>query len=168
MVLPNMCINYHIGESLCMISVTPSTPNKPRDFGVAILLGAVASIPAGYPSTGELTQAVLAGEGVYRHTDGRYYLRESSRPSGCRYVKASREILKALLRILEDKSPNVSGRPPNYEDLIYLLSQLHDHHFGEVDNSALGPFVAATRPVLEAALKRLQDSLASISCDPSN
>ena len=40
---------------------------------VAFLLGAGVSIPAGLPSTVQITEQVLSGAGVIRHTDGNYY-----------------------------------------------------------------------------------------------
>jgi hypothetical protein len=40
---------------------------------VAFLLGSGISIPAGMPSTREITDQVLSGEGVMRQTDGNYY-----------------------------------------------------------------------------------------------
>ena len=40
---------------------------------IVFLFGAGVSIPAGMPSTADITQRVLCGDGVARHTDGSYY-----------------------------------------------------------------------------------------------
>ena len=42
-------------------------------MNITFLLGAGASIPAGYSSTECLTDKVLASEGYFRHTDGNFY-----------------------------------------------------------------------------------------------
>ena len=47
----------------------------------AILLGAGSSLAAGFPSTQHLTDLVLSGEGVWRHTDEVYYTAVPSNPS---------------------------------------------------------------------------------------
>ena len=43
-------------------------------MNTAILLGAGASVAAGFPSTNNLTERVLSGTGGKRHTDGSYFV----------------------------------------------------------------------------------------------
>ena len=45
----------------------------------AILLGAGSSVPAGFPPTRCLTDLVLSGKGVERHSSGSYQLRGGGR-----------------------------------------------------------------------------------------
>ena len=42
------------------------------------LFGSGISVPAKFPNAAELTERVLSGEGVIRHTDGIYYLNKDS------------------------------------------------------------------------------------------
>ena len=41
---------------------------------VSFLLGSGVSIPAGMPSVKDITERVLSGMEIYRHTDGKYYI----------------------------------------------------------------------------------------------
>lgn len=42
---------------------------------IAFLLGSGISLRAGMPSTSDITEQVLSGEGVTFHSDGTYYFR---------------------------------------------------------------------------------------------
>lgn len=43
---------------------------------VSFLFGSGVSIPAGMPSVSQITEKVLSGNGVMRHTDGNYYFNQ--------------------------------------------------------------------------------------------
>ena len=107
----------------------------------AILLGAGASIPAGFPSTCCITKQVLSGNGAYRHTDATYSFRQegTSQPPD-----RSAALTTNLVRYYHSEAERYysvrSGRPSNYEDLFYLAHQIHSEVFGEAENPALRAF----------------------------
>ena len=57
----------------------------------AILLGAGSSVPAGFPPTRCLTDLVLSGKGVERHSSGSYQLTGGAEPmtGAARYTISS-------------------------------------------------------------------------------
>ena len=106
----------------------------------AILLGAGSSLPAGYPSTRCLTDRVLSGNGVKRHTDR------------TRFVNC---MVRRLHAEAERYFSARNERPANYEDLFYLAEQLSDEVLGEMENPAVCPFITKLKadmsPLVEAA-----------------
>ena len=106
----------------------------------AILLGAGSSLPAGYPSTRCLTDRVLSGNGVKRHTDR------------TRFVNC---MVRRLHAEAERYFSAKSERPANYEDLFYLAEQLSDEVLGQMENPAVYPFFTKLKadmsPLVEAA-----------------
>ena len=114
--------------------------NESAHMKTAILLGAGSSLPAGYPSTRCLTDRVLSGNGVKRHTDRTRFVNCMVRrlhAEAERYFSAKRE------------------RPANYEDLFYLAEQLSDEVLGQMENPAVYPFFTKLKadmsPLVEAA-----------------
>ncbi len=107
-----------------------------KKINVALLLGAGASIPAGYPSTEALTRLILSGENVRYHTDQAFYLEEAPQ-GGCEYVKLSIEAITVLIGEIEGFYKKFFGRAPNYEEIYYVASQFSDFQTGELDNPAL-------------------------------
>lgn len=109
----------------------------------AILLGAGSSIPAGFPSTQRLTDLVLSGDVVKRHTDGSYY-----RSSEGEVPASGAEILvTSMVQRLYDEAEryfDAGGDRPNYEDLFYLAKQASDER-GEAENPAIRSFVDKLR-----------------------
>lgn len=130
-------------------------------MNTAFLLGSGASIRAGFPSTAELTQAVLSGDGYARHSDGSYY-----KGPGCYehagipdfHVPHMSRLLRWLSCQLFEYCNERLGRAVNYEDLYYLLEQIHHEELGELDN----PFVRDARshimPKLCECAKRISRS----------
>lgn len=137
---------------------------KPR---AAVLLGAGSSIPAGYPTTDELTRRVLSGNGASRHTDGTFYLSGTSVDTRSEHVKVVAATVNAYQAEIESFFRRRYGRPVNYEDLYYLASQLADHEEGELDNPGLcrllqhfGPqFVELIRRAALSDITTLRDLL---------
>ena len=88
----------------------------------AILLGAGSSLPAGFRSTRCLTDRVLTGAGVERHSDGTYYLNGSGAP-----IEGTVRLANCVARRLHAEAERYfsvnSARPANYEDLFYLAKQ---------------------------------------------
>ena len=119
----------------------------------AILLGAGSSLPAGYPSTQCLTNLVLSGNGVKRHSDLTYSIDGTTPPTGV--VRLANCMARRLHAEAERCFSARDERPANYEDLFYLAKQVSDEAMGQMENPAIYPFITKLRahmsPLVEAA-----------------
>ena len=109
---------------------------------VAFLLSSGVSIPAGMPSTPDITGQVLSGRGIRRHTDTTYgfgeplYAHAGFEDEYLPRVLRLLEILKAQVDEYYDYEPR---HPANYEDLYFLARQICDSESGEYYNPAVQP-----------------------------
>ena len=109
---------------------------------ISFLLGAGASIPAGYSSTKRLTKKIMAPRGYTRHTAGYYIADPDNQKNDLTYTTpVVRRIIRWLFMrtqeyFLYDEEP----KEPNYEDLYYLASQLRDDAT-ELENPAVLPLI---------------------------
>ena len=119
----------------------------------AILLGSGASVPASFPTTQGLTDLILSGKGVERHTDGSYFI-NSKLPMSCAVELANRMVCW-LFAEAERYSAARNKRPINYETLFYLAKQASDEASGEMENPAIHRFMTEAKsdmlPLVEAA-----------------
>ena len=106
---------------------------------VTILLGSGSSLPAGLPSTDELTRKVRTGDGIMRHTDGVYRFSQDPAPSewNARVLLLTNALFSEIAAYYSDRPTH----PVNYENCCYVTTQLHDAESGEFDNPALMPLV---------------------------
>ena len=104
----------------------------------AILLGAGSSLPAEFPSTRAITDLVLSGEGVWRHSDGSYFT-DGSHPPDHKTRLANRMVIRLYAEVKRYYLSSAK-RPPNYEDLQYIAGQVYDEETGEMDNPAVRLF----------------------------
>lgn len=114
------------------------------------LLGSGISIPSHFPSTSEITDQVMSGKNIFRHTDSRYYISQSlndyEKSITEKYLKAIKHLLSVLMILMtEYMKPEV----PNYEILYYLVNQLHDFESGESVNIAIHPFINEVKHKLQ-------------------
>lgn len=124
------------------------------DIKTAILLGAGSSIPAGFPSTQSLTNQVLSGHGVWRHTDASYYISNAKKTP-----TEDMLVVRSMARLLHAEAERYysiyAERQTNYEDLFYLARQVSDDLGGEMENPAVRRFVKSLRadimPLIEIA-----------------
>ena len=128
-------------------------PSANRD--VAFLLGSGASIPSGYPSTSALTETVLRGTHVMRHTDGCYYRGKQPESFPFNYVGAIVPLLAEVKEIADSSLVPQRGYGANYEDILYVLIQLNEHLSGEIENPVLEPFLEAMRPRISECARRI-------------
>ena len=128
---------------------------------VSFLLGSGISIPAEMPSLTTITERVLSGSGVVRHTDGRYYLGGPDRDIMTGYVERCVEFLKILCSEIEKyyKSRPYHKSPPNYEDLYYVAFQIYESEVGAHDNPVVQPFVDRILPDIKRLLVGRQDDI---------
>jgi len=110
-------------------------------MNIAFLLGAGASIPAGYSSTECLTDKVLASTGYFRHTNGNYYL--GCDPSGLDDITP---VVRKIIQWLYDRNDEYfhtyrnDSVKINYEHLYFLASQIYDDA-SELQNPAILPTI---------------------------
>lgn len=115
-----------------------------KDKKLAFLLGSGISIPAGLPSTTEITSRVLSGENVIRHTDSTYYFQEDD-PDGFLAFDVSVQRITSLLKRIELEIDHYFlfeiNHQTNYEDLYYVASQVFDSELREYENPIVGAFI---------------------------
>ena len=118
------------------------------------MLGAGASQPAGYPSADSLTERILSCEGVKRNSNGTYQLTEPDESE-----RAVVQLVNGTVRHLHRKAQHYFEQlmisPTHYEHLYYLVKQVRDEEYGEMENPAIGPFAkelaAELTPMLRSA-----------------
>ena len=107
---------------------------------VAFLLGAGASIPAGYSSTERLTEKIRALKGYSRWTDGNYCSGTDSPETDYRTPVVRRMICWLSKQTQKYLRYRNETKAPNYEDIYYLASQLKDDA-SELQNPAVLPLI---------------------------
>ena len=127
-------------------------------MNTAILLGAGSSLASGFPSTQDLTDLVLSGCGVSRHTDKSYYYPGDAKPPTEATLFANC-MVRRLYAEAERYYSTYAERRTNYEDLFYLAHQASDDLAGEMENPAVRSFVNELRddmsPLIEDAKKNI-------------
>lgn len=127
--------------------------NVQQNNKIAILLGAGSSIPAGFPSTENLTRFVLSDDGVHRHTDTRYIPNpdlvaklKGIHPEHDNYVIISKRMAKWFYEQAQKYYSKIKqlDRRANYEDIFYLADQVHADEW-EIENPAIHSFVNVTK-----------------------
>ncbi len=142
---------------------------------IAFLCGSGMSIPAGMPKTQDITCRVLSGAGVARHTNANYFFGvplyahmgwdDQYVPRVCGFLRILQAECDCFFNVGttdEEKRSwwNLFGEhETNYEDLYYLIAQIHDSEVGEHENPAIQSFIdkiiasEALRDVLEMPLR---------------
>ena len=122
-------------------------------MNIAILLGAGSSLAAGFPSTKDLTDLILSGNGVTKGSDESYYIDDDGPP--CEETRLANCMVRRLHAEAELYYSANAERHTNYEDLFYLAHQASDDLSGEMENPAVSSFVGKLRaymsPLIEAA-----------------
>ena len=107
---------------------------------ISFLLGAGASIPAGYSSTETITKLVTAPKGYFVHSDEKTYPGESPVKQEPATPIVRRVIGWLFDRSLEYFRRSNGVRGISYEELYFLVSQLADDDT-EIQNPAILPFI---------------------------
>jgi hypothetical protein len=119
---------------------------------LSFIIGSGASLASCMPSTNAITQQILSGNGIMRHTDGCFYFAPPLYGMPDEYVPkliAFLHILKAEVDLYYSANTN---RVTNYEDIYYIASQIHDSESGEYDNPAIGPLAEKVRTIHRGVL----------------
>ncbi|MGA3288522.1 MAG: SIR2 family protein [Bacteroidota bacterium] len=105
---------------------------------IAFLLGSGISLKAGIPCTGQITEAVLSGDGFHWSTDRRYYLGPRAIDYDDGYISSVTKFLSRIKNEVDNYySFNRRKHDTTYEDMFSVVSQLGDSEYGEYDNPAL-------------------------------
>lgn len=108
---------------------------------IGFLFGSGISLKSGFPSMNQITDKILTGENIGRHTDLNYYFDYQQD-----YMKYYVDNNVSCLNYVKDgivkyyKDLNLD-HTPNYEDLYYVLSQINDSEGLEFENPALKPYI---------------------------
>ena len=125
-------------------------------MNTAILLGAGSSVAAGFPSTQCLTDLVLSGHGVKRHTDASYYIRGAEPPTG--EALFANKTARRIHAHAERYFCRYVGRRTNYEDLFYLARQVLDDLEGEMENPAILQFIRELESEISQLIEEAKDA----------
>ncbi len=121
----------------------------------AFLFGSGVSVPSGMPSVSAITDRVLGGTGVMRHSNGNFYFGEPLYAHvGLKdeYVPRVVSFLNRLKIEVDSYYQFENDRLTNYEDLYYLTSQMRDSELREYDNPAVQPLIDKIMPDVESLL----------------
>lgn len=92
------------------------------------------------PTTTNLTEKILLGDGVIRRTDGRYILSNSNLRDDDR-IDHVKKVIRSL-KLKADSFYSIHGeRDINYEDVYSLARQIYESEFGNYENPAIQLFV---------------------------
>ena len=122
---------------------------------MSFLVGSGASIPAKMPSVKQITERVLSGASVRRHTAGNYDFGQplyAHTGISDEYVPRVVIFLKRLSVEIERYYSSDHDRAVNYEDLFYVASQIHDSEMGEYDNPIVQAFIEKIMPDIKPHL----------------
>lgn len=104
------------------------------------------------PSTQFITETILSGDGIMRHTDGNYYF---DKPLYAHigipdeYVPRVVIFLKGLKSEIDSYYLHQQGHSTNYEDLYYVASQIEDSESGNYDNPTIKPLIDKILPEIQ-------------------
>ena len=116
--------------------------------GVTFLLGSGVSIPSGYPSTAQITQALLTKDWLFDREQSQSEILLTSMLYG-RNHSLRMDAIFGLIRLLRsqvDQHLALQGKSePTYEDVYYMARQLLDGLHDEYDNPGLLPFLSELR-----------------------
>ena len=124
----------------------------------AFLFGSGLSISAGIPSLADITNQILSGDGVSRHTDGTYLIGGHSNPGDATsdYVPPVLHFIQLIDREISEFYKH-SEYTTNYEVIYYVISQISDSGYGEYENPIIKPFVDKLIPELNPFLGKSSD-----------
>jgi hypothetical protein len=106
----------------------------------AFLVGSGLSSAMGLPRIGEITQQVLSGENVVRHTNGKYYIDKNGELGPADDTLSVRRVLLFLQRLRSEIDSYYRWsveRVANYEDMYFVAGQIADSELRDYENPAI-------------------------------
>lgn len=117
------------------------------------LFGAGTSTPAGMPSTDEITERVMNGNEVFRHSDEAFYL--GTKPSLLEQnteVDIALEVVSIFDATLKEYYSYDTDRIINYEDIYALAYAVYRAHVGA--SPELQPLLDHLAPCIDSIIQR--------------
>jgi len=129
---------------------------------IGFLFGSGLSLKAGYPSTSKITENVISGKNVFRHTDGNYYFGQSPMS----HTGFPEEYLSRILIFLNRVKVESDlyyfpfpDRSTNYEDLYYICNQINDSESFNYDNPIVQSFVDKILPDIKSLFDKRRSEI---------
>lgn len=125
------------------------------------MLGAGASIPAGMPSTEEITNRILTGDEIVReYSDDTYRLGKFSwEQFGFKeeYIWRVKECIEYIMNVAKSYYKGSGFDEINYEDIYYVAIQIYNGVMYEYRNPALAPLISDAKKTLSKLLIPLEN-----------
>jgi len=125
---------------------------------ISFLLGAGISIPSGISSTQEITDRILSGNNIIKCGDSSYIISNDSydiKPDlKDELIKENIEFIKIISRQISNYFKQFSVRKINYEDIFYLINELHDEVSRDTENPTVYRFYKYIKPKIEHFFKK--------------
>jgi hypothetical protein len=122
---------------------------------ITFLFGSGISFRAGMPSVSQITDKIISGDGIMRHSNGVYYFGPLlPAPVGFpdEYIPRVTEFLNRLRDEIKQYYISDPNRKVNYEDLFYVAAQVYDSEVGECDNPIVQAFIDKIMPDINLLL----------------
>jgi hypothetical protein len=120
---------------------------------IGFLFGSGLSLKAGYPSNSKITENVISGKNLFRHSNGNYYFGKSPMS----HTGFTEEYLSRILIFLNRVKIESDlyyfpfpDRVTNYEDLYYICNQIYDSETFNYDNPIVQTFIDKITPDIKS------------------
>lgn len=111
---------------------------------ILLFLGSGVSLKSGMPETEKITELILNGR-WFKHSNDIYYSGKHPNPEpiyqDSNIVPRLQAYLKEIKKDFDSYVERKRSFQSNYEDLFYISSQIYDELTGEIDNSAIVPYI---------------------------
>jgi hypothetical protein len=120
---------------------------------ISFLFGAGISIPSIISSTQEITDRIISGNDIIRHTDSSYYFWPNVPNKHLdlyfEYISENIEFIKIILDEIVDYFKKVSNKKLNYEDIFYFINEMYNEISGDTNNPAVYAFIKYLGPKIK-------------------
>lgn len=99
---------------------------------IAFLFGSGISLPAGLPSTRQITEQILSGRGIAHHTDNSYFFGEPI------YIPRIPDFINIMANAYFTTEKGINF---NYEDIYYVLWQIYQNETGASVSEEIAEFI---------------------------
>lgn len=99
------------------------------------------------PGTNDITNQIISGDKVFRHTDGTFYIDEGDGGVSNLYSNYVRDIVEFLNLICREFGSYYQSM--NYEDLFFIVNQIYECEVREYENPIVQFYIDHVRPGVE-------------------
>lgn len=121
------------------------------------ILGSGVSYCSEIPGVETITNRILNGHDIGRHSDSIYYI-NNVQPYLQHYVKDNLALIEFLVNDIENFYQFLGKKHRiNYEDIYYVLSQLHDSFYFEYENPAINSLIKKIISIDDFSPEKIQN-----------